>query len=184
MKTVVLEEAYRMIGVRDGDRLVEIPVIQAIVRSVALHAAKGHQRSQQMFAELLQWVERENKALHNQWLETAIEYKLGWERELRRRKLCGETGPEPLPHPDDVVVNMDTGQIEIHGPMTKEEKADLDRTRAMKADCERMIEECEDLAAENPEDRDLQDRLVSLCSLRAKFTAYLSDIPPHIFSKP
>jgi hypothetical protein len=93
MKAVVIEEAYRPIGIRDGDRLIEIPVIQAVIRSVALNAAKGHQRSQRMFAELLQWVERENKALYDQHLNTAIDYKLGWEQELAQRKLRGETGP-------------------------------------------------------------------------------------------
>ena len=41
LKTVVIEEAYRMIGVRDGDRSVELTVIQAIIRRIALNAAKG-----------------------------------------------------------------------------------------------------------------------------------------------
>ena len=79
---------------------------------------------------------------------------------------------------------MDTGQVEIHGPMTKEEKAELDEMRRFKLDCERMIAECEDLAAKNPEDQDNQERLPSLRSIRAKATIYLSNIPPRIFSKP
>ena len=94
MKVVVIEEAYRMIGVRDGDRLVEIPVIQAVIRSIALNAAKGDQRSQRMFADLLQRVEREDKASHDEWVSVALDYKIECERELERRKKSGETGAD------------------------------------------------------------------------------------------
>lgn len=86
MKTILLEEAYRVIKVRDGSREVTIPVIQAVVRSMALTAAKGHARSQRMFTSLLQATEKERWALHDEWLKGAIEYKIGWEEALERRK--------------------------------------------------------------------------------------------------
>lgn len=41
MKTILMEEAYREITVRDGDRNVSVPMAQAIVRSMAVNAAKG-----------------------------------------------------------------------------------------------------------------------------------------------
>lgn len=41
MKTLILEEAYRTITVRDGDRNVTVPMAQAILRSIAVNAAKG-----------------------------------------------------------------------------------------------------------------------------------------------
>ena len=59
---------------------------QAIVRSLAVNAAKGNQRAQRLFTEILAATERDNKRLHDEWLETAIEYKVGWEIELDRRK--------------------------------------------------------------------------------------------------
>ena len=45
MKRVILEECYRHIGIRDGEKLIRIPVIQAVVRNLALNAIKGNQRS-------------------------------------------------------------------------------------------------------------------------------------------
>ena len=159
MKAVVSEEAYRMISVRDGDRLVEIPVIQAILRSVALNAAKGDQKSQRMFADLLQCVEREHKAFHDEWLKTAIEYKTSWEQELYRREQHGVTGPEPLPHPDDIVININTGEVEIRGPMTNEEKEIWDKIRRDKLDCDKEIARLESLAAEDPDNRMIQEEL-------------------------
>ena len=53
LKEIVLEEAYRMIGVRDGMREVKVPMAQAIVRALAVNAVKGQQRAQRLFTELL-----------------------------------------------------------------------------------------------------------------------------------
>ncbi len=170
MRTVILEEAYRMIGVSDGDRRVEIPVIQAIIRGVALNAAKGNQRAQRMFADLLQWVERENKALYDEWLKTAIEYKTWWERELYRREQHGVAGPEPVPHPDDIVINMHTGLVEVRGPMTEEEKRIWDWVRESETECEETIADLEKRAAEDRDNRAIRKQLRQERKRRPVFT--------------
>jgi hypothetical protein len=127
MKDIILDEAYRGITVRDGDRNVTIPMAQAVIRSMAVNAAKGQHRAQRLFAELLASVESSRKILHDQWLETAIEYKVEWEKELRRREQLGITDlPEPLPHPDHVKIDFIEGTAAIVGPATKEEKAEYD----------------------------------------------------------
>lgn len=41
MKTIILEEAYRNITVRDGMRNVTVPIAQAVLRSLAVNAVKG-----------------------------------------------------------------------------------------------------------------------------------------------
>jgi hypothetical protein len=70
---------------------------------MALAAVKGQARSQRMFTALLQATEKERKAKHDSTLETAIEYKTQWEDELERRTALGIVGPDPIPHPDDVI---------------------------------------------------------------------------------
>ncbi|MEO1309303.1 MAG: DUF5681 domain-containing protein, partial [Pseudomonadota bacterium] len=72
LKGIILEEAYRTIEVRDGDRTVTVPIAQAVVRSLAVNAAKGRARAQELFTTLLTETERANKRLHDEWLETAI----------------------------------------------------------------------------------------------------------------
>lgn len=52
MKQIILDEAYRTITVRDGDRNVSVPMAQAIIRSLAVNAAKGQHRAQSLFADL------------------------------------------------------------------------------------------------------------------------------------
>ncbi|MEC9345885.1 MAG: DUF5681 domain-containing protein [Pseudomonadota bacterium] len=122
LKDIVLAEAYRKIQVRDGTREITVPMAQAVVRTLAVNAAKGQHRAQKLFTELLVMTERENKRLHDTWLETAIAYKSDWEAELDRRARTGETGPEPIPHPDDIRIDLQTGAVHITGPMTREHK--------------------------------------------------------------
>ena len=127
MKDIILEEAYREITVRDGDRNVSVPMAQAVVRAMSVKAAKGDHRSQRLFAELLASTENANRAMHDHWLNTAMDYKIEWDRELRRREVLGITDlPEPLPHPDHVIIDYRSGTARIMGPMTKEEKVEWD----------------------------------------------------------
>src|SRR5271155_4609231 len=53
LKDIILEEAYRTIKVNEGDRSLTLPIARAIIRSLAINAAKGQLRAQQVFAKLL-----------------------------------------------------------------------------------------------------------------------------------
>ena len=71
----------------------------------------------------------------------------GAERELERRRVLGITDlPEPLPHPDHVVLDMHTGTIRITEPSTKEEKALWDLIKGRRKDFEAELLELEELA--------------------------------------
>ena len=56
---IVREEAARQITVRDGDRTVTVSMQQAIVRRLAVDAAKGDPRAQRLFTEMLAISEKE-----------------------------------------------------------------------------------------------------------------------------
>ncbi len=60
---------------------------------------------------------------------------------LCRTSNPGVTGPEPLPHPDDLDIDMKTDRVIVKGPMTKEEKVVWDRLRARLDECDREIKE-------------------------------------------
>jgi hypothetical protein len=95
---------------------------QSVVRSLAVNAAKGSQRAQRLFTTLITATERERRALRESELEAAVNYKVQWDRELERRRLLGIVAPDPLPHPDDIVIDVADGTVRIKGPATKEEK--------------------------------------------------------------
>jgi len=134
MKSIILDEAYRTINVRDGARDVKVPMAQAVIRALAVNAAKGNQRAQRLFTDLLSTTERENKKLHDEWLDTAMTYKIEWERELTRRDRLGIIDDDPIPHPDHVQIDFVTGEVAIKGPWTKEQKAELEMWRKRKDD--------------------------------------------------
>jgi hypothetical protein len=151
MKEILLDEAYRTIKVNDGAGQISVPMAQAIIRSLAVNAAKGNQRAQRLFTELLFTTERENKRLHDEWLDVAMTYKVEWDRELARRERLGIEGPQPLPHPDHVVINMRSGEVQINGPATKEEKADYDMLCERKAAVEEERDELKRILRDEPD---------------------------------
>ncbi len=131
MKTLILEEAYRTITVRDGDRNVTVPMAQAILRSIAVNAAKGQHRAQRLFSELLTATETANRVMSEKLLNAALDYKQQWEAELRRRAAQNITHlPPPLPHPDHIIIDIRGGRVRFRGPMTREEKQMFDEALA------------------------------------------------------
>jgi hypothetical protein len=150
LKSIILDEAYRTISVNDANGSMTIPMAQAVVRSLAVNAAKGNQRAQRLFTHLLAAIERDNKQLHDEWLNTAINYKVEWERELERRKNHGIQAPDPVPHPDHVIIDVVTGSVRITGPMTKEEKAVWDQFRQGQAGAIQEVAELEGLLKRDP----------------------------------
>ncbi len=175
MKSILIEEAYRAIKVRDGSREVTIPMIRAVIRSMALTAVKGHARSQRMFTALLQATEEGLKTEHDEWLKTAIDYKVEWDDELERRKALGIVGSDPIPHPDDIIFNMKTGQVEIRGPMTKQEKVKWDRLRNRKQECIEGIRELKELQKEMPDNKFVQSEIEFEQRLYEKISTVIPD---------
>jgi hypothetical protein len=155
MKGLVIDEAYRRVSVREGDRVRTMPVIQAVIRSVAVIAAKGQPRAQRIFADWVRWVESDRRGQKLEYLETVIAYKAEWELELERRQHLGLTGNEPIPHPDDIVVDFGTGDVTIKGPMTKKQKAELEQLIEQKQDWEEDVRMYERSLRKKPDDPDV-----------------------------
>jgi hypothetical protein len=144
LRDIVIAEAYRTIKVKDGGRDVSVPMAQAVVRSIAVNAVRGDQRSQKMFTDLLNTIEAKNKKLHDEYSQTMIDYKRSWEEEIERCKLMGIKPPEPVPNPDHIKIDLSTGQVRITGPFTKEEKLTWDKLKKRKASAIKAIETYEE----------------------------------------
>ena len=151
LKSIILEEAYRTVSINDGNRSVSIPMAQAVVRSLAVNAAKGNQRAQRLFTQIISATESANKRLHDEWLETAINYKVEWEREIERCKRMGLEPPSPLPHPDDIIIDMQTGGVRLKGPMTKEEQQHWNWLRERKHEFQAELDELQQLLRDEPD---------------------------------
>ena len=63
-KEIALQEAYRLVPVRGGDKIVKIPAIQAVHRSQIALAAKGNGPAQRAVLRTVQAIEKEGHDLN------------------------------------------------------------------------------------------------------------------------
>ena len=135
----------------DGTQNVSISVTQAIIRSIAVNAAKGNQRAQKLFSELVWTTERDNRRIQDEWMVTAMNYKVEWDRELPRRERLGIKQTALIPHPDHIEIDLVNGGVKIKGPMTKEEKRMYDYMAQSKPGIVQELAELQQLLVDEPD---------------------------------
>ncbi len=142
LQDIILAEAYREIKINEGDKQITIPIAQAVIRSLAVNAAKGQPRAQKIFTDMVAKVERDTRQAHEELVQAALEYKLSAEDEIRYREAQGLPTLDILPHPEDMIVDYRTGEIAIKGPMTPKER---ERWRSLRARCNQADSAIEEL---------------------------------------
>ena len=118
---VALDEAGRPVTVREGDKVSEIPAMQALLRTMFRAAAQGDTKAGRQLLEVIARAEsaRTEKALG--LLQYAAQYVEKYAPIFDKHKREGLDPPDIYPHPDDVVFNQATGEVTIDGPITKEQ---------------------------------------------------------------
>ena len=97
--------------VREGDKIVKMPAIQAVHRSQIALAAKRNGPAQRAVFRVVQAIEKEAHDLM-ELLKSAIEYKAEAEREAERRRRLGITYVDPMaPQSEDIVIDMQAGEV-------------------------------------------------------------------------
>ena len=174
LQAIVMAEAYRTIKVNDGARQITVPMAQAVIRSLAVSAAKGQAHAQKLFTEILGATERAKRKIHDEVLDAIFEYKADWQHEQKRRAQLEITGPEPLPHPDDLIVDTYTGNIRIRGPFDEEELARWQHLATRRDDAVEDITELEALLAQ-PENAYMEKFLKSELSFEKRSRDTITD---------
>lgn len=123
LKAIVLAEAYREIKIKEGEKQVTMPIMQGVVRSLVVSAAKGQTRPQKILMEMIREIEGDERLRREFLIETAMRYQVDWQAELARRKRLGIDMPDPVPHPDDIAFDLKTGEVRFLGPITDQDKA-------------------------------------------------------------
>ena len=80
LREIILAEAYRSIKVNEGKRQISIPMATAVMRTLAVNAARGQVRSQQLFSKLLSDAEQARAMQIERVFDAAAKYKVEWER--------------------------------------------------------------------------------------------------------
>ena len=111
---LMLKEAYRPVTVRDGERTVRMPAIAAIFRSQLASGLKGNGPAQRASLRMIEAIEGDFEAKKTEFLKVVIDYKADAEREIERRRKLRITDISDIdPHPDDLLVDMATGEVHV-----------------------------------------------------------------------
>ncbi|MEO9131871.1 MAG: DUF5681 domain-containing protein [Sphingomonas sp.] len=105
-RAMILEEAYRMVTVREGDEEVSVSAHRAVFRAMAAAAMNGNQAAQHRWTQLVQtaeaWQKRDQIALYN-----VLERD---EEEERWHDMDGEGGAS---YGDDIILDCRSGTVVI-----------------------------------------------------------------------
>lgn len=138
---MILREAYRTVKVRDGDKVVEMPVNQAVMRSMLQNALKGSRLAQRDFTMLLRTIEAEQKQAQQSYFEAMATYKWNAEKEIARCQRLGIDPPEMTPHPEDIVLDFNRGTVMMRGPFSVEERKHWDKLLARRDEAAELVAE-------------------------------------------
>ena len=158
MKKLILDEAYREISINDERGQTDITIMEAAIRSLGIKAAKGDARSQKIFFDVVRDVEKRDELIYRDLLQTAVEYKDHWHEQIERCEAQGIPAPSPLPHPDHIHIDYDTGRVVIWGPVDKAEKKTFDSINSLETKKNQI---CADLLVEDdPDERAHMEKLI------------------------
>ncbi|BEU99360.1 DUF5681 domain-containing protein [Novosphingobium olei] len=132
-------EAYRPVMVREGEQVIELPAIQAVFRAMGVAAMKGNRFVQKTLAEMVARMEAEHHASRIELFGTMVEYQHKWSEEIDRCRKAGLPEPEPVPHPDDIHLDPNTGEARVMGPQTREQKKRLDEALARRSEAQEEV---------------------------------------------
>lgn len=168
LASIIEEEAYREVPLREGEREVRVPMVKAVVRALLVKGARGTARSAQVALELLRQIEDRKRKEHEEFVETVIAYKTEWDAEIAARKRRGEPEPDLDIHPDQIDLNVATGEVTISGPLTQKDREirdELIKERvAIKAEVEGLRRRLK--RARKPENRELIEEDIARCETK------------------
>jgi hypothetical protein len=121
-----LEEMDRLVSVREGESIERTSLMRAATRAIGLKAAKGDVRAFVALRAKRDAVETRRRAEREDTLRVVMEYKEKATRALARRKGKEMSGPEIIPHPDDIDIDPKTGAMVFNGPRTPDQKMHQD----------------------------------------------------------
>ena len=118
---MALEEAMRPITVREGDRVEQLPAMQAVLRAMFRAAAHHDAKAQRQILDLVTGAESARSTAATDQFVSAMEARQRGLELIAEHKRKGLPPPELYPHPFDIITDEATGEITIDGPTSKEQ---------------------------------------------------------------
>ncbi|MFI0844675.1 DUF5681 domain-containing protein [Mesorhizobium sp. IMUNJ 23232] len=156
MLQAIWDTAAKTVKKREGGKVTEIGMRGALAESIVAAALKGNARAQGLLVDMFRSIDekrareiQESSALWEAYKKTAAQ-------ELNSARERGEPEPKLLPHPEDVIIDLQTGPRFV-GPLDETEEKRLQGTIALR-DLLIMQEVLEARTWTGPEATDPMDR--------------------------
>jgi len=153
---MALEEATRLVTVREGDKVSEIPAMQALLRTMFRASAQGNTKAAHQLLELISRNESARTATAVELLQYAAQYKEKYTAIFQKHEREGLDPPDIYPHPDDIIIDETTGEVTIEGPLSKEQAGARKAVREQAFQSMRRYFEVEAALAKDPTNRTLR----------------------------
>lgn len=135
----VLENAEKLLRLREGDRTSSISTKEALLKKQIAMGLNGNRLALQASLKRIEEAEQNRLAKVLENYETVLDYKDNYPARVKYHKESGL--PPPLPHPDDVRFNRCTGDITLAGPRNQEELTTLKKILEARRVFLKMLEE-------------------------------------------
>lgn len=164
VEQMVLDEVHRYYPVQEDGRTVYMSLMQIIIRSAGARAAKGSARAQEFLANLFIQTQEKQDRVQREDFETMVHLKQSHEQKLKShlsRGLPEEDFPH-LPHPDDIIIDLNNGDVSIAGPATEEQATSLAMLKEGLLETLKEIKNLEERSW-NPQPKERPDKLREDC---------------------
>ena len=153
LNSVILAEANRPLKIYKDNKQITTNTTGVIFRSVVVAAAKGEFKSQKLYFEMQEKAEEKEQKKYEEFLSKIIDYKMLCEKKIEYCKRFNLPIPEFIPDPDDIHIDLRTGEVFIYGALTKEEKVQIDWRCSEKEKCKETIVSLETELSNNPDSK-------------------------------
>src|SRR6516162_8226237 len=102
LAAMALDEAGRPVTVREGDKVSEIPAMQALLRTMFRAAAQGDAKAGRQLLEVIARAESGRAGTAVEILQFAAQYKERYTPIFDKHEREGLDPPDIYPHPDDI----------------------------------------------------------------------------------
>src|SRR6202048_3644124 len=153
---MALDEAIRPVTVREGDKVSEIPAMQALIRTMFRAAAQGDTKAGRQLLEVIARAESGRTGSALEMLQHAVQYKEKYGPIFEKHEREGLDPLDIFPHPDDLIINETTGEVTIEGPIAKEQAGARKTVRQQSFQSMRRYFEVEAALAKDPTNRTLR----------------------------
>ncbi|MDP3173737.1 MAG: DUF5681 domain-containing protein [Phenylobacterium sp.] len=159
MESYVLSEALRSVQIKENGKIIQLPAIQAVLRSMTVSALKGDHKAQMAITTLVKTTYDDLFEARADTYEKATKYKAECKEIFEEHDRAGKTRPVMIPDPADIAINENTLKVLYNGPGSEDEAALWATQRAIAVEAEQDLAFYKDLKDRKGTDSGIESEL-------------------------